>query len=114
MSGRKRRVFPDAFKREAVDRVLTSGLPIGRVAAELGLHETQLRRWMRWFAEPGTGLARRPATQAPTPSPADLAAENARLKRELLRAEMERDVLKNVWPAPSASWISKLAFERSA
>jgi transposase len=51
MSERKRRVFPDVFKREAVDRVLTSGLPIGRVASDLGLHETQLRRWMR--REPG-------------------------------------------------------------
>ena len=29
-----------------------------------------------------------------TPSPADLAAENARLKRELHRAETERDILK--------------------
>jgi transposase len=28
------------------------------------------------------------------PSLADLAAENARLKRELQRAEMERDILK--------------------
>jgi transposase len=92
MSERKRRVFPDVFKREAVDRVLTSGLPIGRVASELGLHETQLRRWMR--REPGTGAARRPVAPVPVASPADLAAENARLKRELQRAEMERDILK--------------------
>ncbi len=42
----KRRVFPEAFKREAVERVATSGLSAGRVAAELGLHETVLRRWM--------------------------------------------------------------------
>ena len=34
------------------------------------------------------------ATPAAAPSAADLAAENARLKRELQRAEMERDVLK--------------------
>ena len=33
-------------------------------------------------------------TQAQGPSPADLAAENARLKRELQKAEMERDILK--------------------
>ena len=42
----KRRVFPETFKREAVERVATSGLSAGRVAAELGLHETVLRRWM--------------------------------------------------------------------
>ena len=38
--------------------------------------------------------ARRPVTQAQGPSPADLAAENARLKRELQRTQMERDILK--------------------
>jgi len=35
MSG-TRRVFPESFKREAVDRVATSGLSAGKVAAELG------------------------------------------------------------------------------
>ena len=44
-----RRVFPEAFKREAVDRVARSGLSAGAVARELGLHETVLRRWMMQF-----------------------------------------------------------------
>lgn len=35
----KRRFFPETFKREAVDRVASSGLLPG----ELGLHETVLR-----------------------------------------------------------------------
>ena len=39
MSG-TRRVFPETFKREAVERVATSGLPVGAGARELGLHET--------------------------------------------------------------------------
>ena len=94
MESKKRRHFPDAFKREAVDRARTSGLTIIQVAEELGLHETVLRRWIRRFAQLETGPARRPITQAQGPSPADLAAENARLKRELQRAEMERDILK--------------------
>jgi hypothetical protein len=38
------RAFPETFKREAVDRVESSGLSAGRIAAELGLHETVLRR----------------------------------------------------------------------
>ena len=42
----QRRVFPESFKREAVDRVAASGLSAGAVARELGLHETVLRRWM--------------------------------------------------------------------
>ena len=45
----KRRIFPESFKREAVDRVATSGLSGGAVARELGLHETVLRRWMMRF-----------------------------------------------------------------
>jgi transposase len=59
-----------------------------------GVHETVLRRWIARFAEPETGPARRPVTQAQGLSPAHLAAENARLKRELQRAQMERDILK--------------------
>lgn len=94
MATTKRRHFPESFKRQAVERVRTSGLPVCRVAEELGVHETVLRRWMTRLAEPGTGPARRPVTQAQGPSPADLAAENARLKRELTRAQMERDILK--------------------
>ena len=88
-----RRVFSETFKREAVERVATSGLSAGRVAAELGLHETVLRRWMLQLGTV-TGAARRPTTQAPPPSPSDLAAENARLRRENDRLRMERDILK--------------------
>ena len=93
MSG-TRRVFPESFKREAVDRVVTSGLSAGKVAAELGLHETVLRRWMMLYGVQVTGAAWRPNTQAPTPSPSDLAADNARLRRENDRLRMERDILK--------------------
>jgi transposase len=89
-----RRVFPAPFKREAVDRVEMSGLSAGKVAAELGLHETMLRRWIMQFGTQATGPARRPHTQAPAPSPSDLAAEVGRLRRENERLRMERDVLK--------------------
>ena len=64
------------------------------VTAELGVHETQLHRWIRQFGKAGTGSARRPITQAQGPSPADLAAENARLKRELQKTQTERDIPK--------------------
>src|SRR6056297_3922754 len=94
MEKKKRRYFPDEFKRQAAERVETSGLSIMDVAAELGVHETQLRRWTREFGRSGTGPARRPNTQAQGPSPAELAAENARLKRELQKAQTERDILK--------------------
>ena len=91
----KRRVFPESFKREAVDRVASSGLSAGAVARELGLHETVLRRWMSQFSPvQATGTPWRPSTQAAAPSPSDLVADNARLRRENERLRMERDILK--------------------
>ena len=89
-----RRVFPEAFKREAVDRVAASGLSAGAVARELGLHETVLRRWMIRFGTQAAGTPRRPDTQVVAPSPSDLASENVRLRRENERLRMERDILK--------------------
>ena len=110
MEKKKRRYFPDEFKRQAAERVETSGLSIMDVAAELGVHETQLRRWIRQFGKSGTGPARRPNTQAQGTSPADLAAENARLKRELQKAQTERDILKK---AAFACSLEPVAFAGS-
>ena len=90
----KRRVFPEAFKREAVDRVVSSGLSAGAAATELGLHETVLRRWMMQFGTQARGTPRRSNTQAVSPSPSDLVAEVARLRRENGQLRMERDILK--------------------
>ena len=90
----QRRVFPESFKREAVDRVAASGLSAGAVARELGLHETVLRRWMTQFGAQARGAAWRSNTQAPAPSPSDLASEVGRLRRENERLRMERDILK--------------------
>lgn len=110
MEKKKRRYFPDEFKRQAAERVETSGLSIMDVAAELGVHETQLRRWIRQFGKSGTGPARRPNSHAQGPSPADLAAENARLKRELQKAQTERDILKK---AAFACSLEPVAFAGS-
>jgi len=92
----RRRVFPEAFKREAVEKVATSGLSTAMIAAELGVHETMLRRWMLQF--PASGEIRTSHERQPTPSlstsPAGLAAENARLRDEVERLRADREVLK--------------------
>jgi transposase len=80
-SNRQRRSFPDAFKLEAAAAV-RSGHSVSAVAAELGLPDRLVRAWLRW-AEGRVG-----------PSPADQAAEIGRLRRELDRVRMERDILK--------------------
>jgi transposase len=63
-----RRVFPETFNRAAVDQVGTSGLSVGAVARELGLHETVLRRRMTQFGSQATETPRLPP---------DLAVERA-------------------------------------
>jgi len=102
-SGRKRRTFPEAFKREAVAAV-RGGRPVSQVAAELGLPDRLVRAWLRWAegrvgARNGAPAPTPPGEQAAParrvgPSPADQAAEIARLRRENERLRMERDILK--------------------
>ncbi len=93
-----RREFTAEFKREAVALWETSGRPQMEIAAELGLQPSQLRRWQRLLQqgqlEGPVSSAPAAATKVPTsPAPADLAAENARLRRDLERARAERDIL---------------------
>ena len=91
-SNRQRRVFPDAFKLEAVAAV-QGGRSVSQVAAELGLPDRLVRSWLRWAAGRRTAGSGAPARRV-GPSPADQAAEIARLRRELDRVKMERDILK--------------------
>jgi transposase len=74
------------------------------VAAELGLPDRLVRAWLRWAegrtaAGSGTPVPTPAQEQAAParrvgPSPADQAAEIARLRRELERVRMKRDILK--------------------
>ena len=102
-SGKRRRFFPDAFKIEAVAAV-RGGRSVSSVASELGLPDRLVRGWLRWAEGRGTAGRGAPAPTptreqaAPArrvgPSPADQAAEIARLRRELDRVRTERDILK--------------------
>jgi transposase len=91
-----KRRFTDKFKREAVALWETSGRMETEVAAELGIMPTMLRRWQRKLQE-GSAPPASPAVKPPVSamaSPADQASEIARLRRELDRTRMERDILK--------------------
>jgi transposase len=107
-SNRQRRFFPDAFKLEAAAAV-RGGRSVSSVAAELGLPDRLVRGWLRWAegraaagSGGGGGGGRQktkkgedpPPPRRVGPSPADQAAEIARLRRENDRLRMERDILK--------------------
>jgi transposase len=89
-----RREFSPEFKREAVALLESSGRPLMQVATEVGISPSMLRNW-RAVVHAGTGRSRATTSMvSPLPSPADQASEITRLKRELDRTRMERDVLK--------------------
>lgn len=96
MASTTKRRFTDEFKREAVALWETSGRMQTEVAAELGIMPTMLRRWQRKLGDSGAPTVSpvaKPPVSAMT-SPADQASEIARLRRELDRARLERDILK--------------------
>ena len=101
----KPRTYTDEYRRQVVDMVTSTGRTATSVAAELGIHHTLISRWVRRYGQPGRGAAvtPAPATSRPAAAPplkpvpvlhADQAAEIARLKREVERLRVEREILK--------------------
>ena len=90
-----RRSVTDAFKREAVSLLASSGRPLTQVATGLGLQPSMRRTW-RGAANGAAKPAPGPGTPAAAATASAEQAEIRRLRRELERAQMERDVLKNL------------------
>jgi transposase len=84
----ERRRFTREFKLEAVRLIKDRGVGVAQAARDLGVHQTQLRSWVKAFANdsaqafPGNG--RQNAEQT----------EITRLKREVTKLKAERDILK--------------------
>ena len=83
-----RRTFSSEFKREAVRLVKERGVAITQAARDLDLHENVLRKWMRELAiDP----------QHAFPGQGQMKPEQAeidRLRKEVAKLRMERDILK--------------------
>lgn len=77
------------FRAEAVKLVLEQELSQGEAASRLGIPKGTLANWV--VATPRSG-GEKPAPGARTV--AELEAENARLRKELADARMERDIVK--------------------
>ena len=91
---RPRRRFTPEFKRDAVERVRSTGRPIAEVADELGIYDSTLGNWVRQAQiddgeREGTSSEERARLR-------ELEAENARLR-------MERDLLKRT----VAFWVKE-------
>ena len=99
MGRRKRRTFTAEQKAEAVRLVGSSGRSIARVAADLDLTETALRRWMQQ-AEIDEGRADGLTTEEKQ--------ELQRLRRENQQLRQERDFLKK-----AAAFFARENGERS-
>lgn len=112
-----RREFTPEFKREAVVRLESSGRPQMQIAAEFEIQPSMLRQWrsalMGGSPPPRTAELPGTASASPVASPSDQAAEIARLRRELDRTRMERDVLKKR-SASLRRYPSDVRFHRSA
>ena len=83
-----RRQFSREFKLEAVRLVKERGVTLAQAGRDLDVHETVLRKWVREQAAdpqqafPGKGVMK--------PEQAEI----ERLKREVAKLRMERDILK--------------------
>jgi len=76
--------YTDEFKQEAVNQVTVHGYPVYEVSQRLGISTKSVYSWIKAFSKP----------RQQRESEANLQVENARLKRELKRAQQERDILK--------------------
>ena len=86
--GNIRRKFGAEFKREAVRQAMQPGNAVATVAQDLGVHESVLRRWLKEYGSgPADKAAERPLKNVQS-------QEIERLKRELVRVKMERDIIK--------------------
>jgi len=105
-----RRDFTDDVKREAVSLLRGSGRPLTQVAAELGLQPSVLRRWRGPAVEGRSGATVNRPTAAAVLVSADQ-MEIHRLRKELDRAQMERDILKNHRGPAIRLWREKLVVD---
>jgi len=86
VSRRKRR-FSEEFKRDAVRLVVEEGYTFKTAGAAVGVSDQSLRAWHAKFAPA-------PPPCGENASVEELRDEVARLRKQLRRAELEREILK--------------------
>ncbi|BDT60039.1 transposase [Massilia varians] len=84
-----KKTYTPELKEEAVKLVLAQGLSIEQAAARVSIPKGTLANWVA-AAKRGPAATAAPGSR----SVAELEAENAKLRRQLVQAEMERDIVK--------------------
>ena len=84
----KRRVFTREFKVEAVSLVSRQGLSFAEAARRLEIGQNLLRKWQEQLSSAGSKAF------AAKAQPSALEEENRRLRAEVDRLRMEREILK--------------------
>lgn len=84
----KRKLYTAEFKLQAVKMITDQRLSVAEVARRLGVSESRLHEWKKAVRTNGTDAF--PGSGHQTP----IEEENRRLRAEVKRLEMERDVLK--------------------
>src|SRR3977135_2026762 len=85
---RRKRRFSEEFKRDAVRLVVEEGYTLKAAATAVGVSDQILRAWHAKYAP-------RPEACGENATVEELREENKRLRKELRRAELEREILKN-------------------
>lgn len=83
----RRRRFTEEFKRDAVRLVVEENYSFKAAAVAVGVSDQTLRAWHVKFAP-------QPAACGENATCQELRQENQRLRKQLRRAEMEREILK--------------------
>ena len=84
---RQRRRFTESFKRDAVALVTHQQYSFQAAARAVGVSDNSLRIWHKQYAP-------QPEACGQDATVEQVQAENIRLREQLKRAEMERDILK--------------------
>jgi len=77
--------YPDEFRQRAIELARAGDKPVARLAADLGIAPSCLRRWMK---QDDIDRGRRDGLDT------DERAELVRLRRELRTAQMENEILR--------------------
>ena len=84
------RQYTEEFKKEAVEYSFSSEKPVKEIAQDLGISDSNLRRWRAQYRKRGEFPFPGHGKEKLTPQE----AENRRLKKELADTQIERDILK--------------------